>query len=150
MMENDKSIVNISKVDLRFSYLTKDRLLIKANEDVSEARPSSEPMATPLIWRYILLLKLNSIEEVAYFISSTNASCGIGGVVNVVKSSLSALEQIFLVSVNGTFVNKLVTKNVYYRYNIFISSYCFSTERTERLHQIPFKNRQKKRNDVVP
>jgi len=42
----------------------------------ANAGPSGEPMATPLICRCILLLKLNSTEEVASCINSTKMSRG--------------------------------------------------------------------------
>ena len=81
---------------------------------LARARPNGEAMATSSIWRYILLLKLNSAEKVAYSISSTNTSCGIGDVIIVVESSQSVLEQIFMVSVNGTFfVGDLKRTEVY-------------------------------------
>ena len=42
----------------------------------ANARPSGEPMVTPSICRYMLLLKLNSTEEVASCINSTKMSRG--------------------------------------------------------------------------
>ena len=107
MMENNKSIVSISEVDLRFSYLGKELFLVKASRDVSESSWTKLMVNSRLLHQsgdYIMLSKLNSTkeevayfimlsklnstkEEVAYFISSTNTSCGIGGVVIVVESS---------------------------------------------------------------
>ena len=68
------------------SYLRKQLFLIKAQKDVSEGL-SGETMATPSIWQYTLLFKLNSTEEVANSINSTNTFCGMGDVVNAVESS---------------------------------------------------------------
>jgi len=45
----------------------------------ANAGPSGEPMATPSICRYMLLLKLNSTEEVASCINSMKMSRGKGG-----------------------------------------------------------------------
>ena len=45
----------------------------------ANAGPSGEPMATPSICRYMLLLKLNSTEEVAICINSTKMSRGKDG-----------------------------------------------------------------------
>ena len=45
----------------------------------ANAGPSGEPMATPSICRYMLLLKLNSTEEVASCINSMKMSRGKDG-----------------------------------------------------------------------
>ena len=45
----------------------------------ANARPSGEPTATPSACRYVLLLKLNSTEEVASCIDWTKMSRGKGG-----------------------------------------------------------------------
>ena len=44
------------------------------NKDVSQSETSGDLIATPSVCLYIVLLKLNSTEEVALFINSTNAS----------------------------------------------------------------------------
>ena len=44
---------------------------------LAKAGPSGDPIATPSVCLFIVLLKLNSTEDVALFINSTNTSFGI-------------------------------------------------------------------------
>ena len=46
---------------------------------LAKAGPSGDPIATPSVCLYIVLLKLNSTEDVALFINSTNTSFGMSG-----------------------------------------------------------------------
>ena len=46
---------------------------------LAKAGPSGDPIATPSVCWYIVLLKLNSTEDVALFINSTNTSFGMSG-----------------------------------------------------------------------
>ena len=59
--------------------------------------PRGEPIATPSICRCIILIKLNSTEEVAVCISSTKTARGKGG--RVSSPSYRALAQMSMVSV---------------------------------------------------
>jgi len=72
----------------------------------ANARPSVEPMATPSICRYMLLLKLNSTEEVASCINSTKVSLGKDGFGKTLLLH-RASEQICMVSASGTLVKRL-------------------------------------------
>ena len=63
-------------------------------------------MATPSICRYMLLLKLNSTEEVASCINSTKMSCGKGGCGKTLLL-YRASAQICMVSASGTLVKRL-------------------------------------------
>ena len=72
----------------------------------ANAGPSGEPMATPSICRYMLLLKLNSIEEVASCINSTKMSRGKDGCGKTLLS-YRASAQICMVSASGTLVKRL-------------------------------------------
>ena len=49
------------------------------NKKVAKAGPSGDPIATPSVCLYIVLVKLNSTEDVAFFIYSTNTSFGMIG-----------------------------------------------------------------------
>jgi len=72
----------------------------------ANAGPSSEPMATPSIFRYMLLLKLNSTEEVASCINSMKMSRrkdGFGKTLLLYRAS----SQICMVSASGTLVKRL-------------------------------------------
>ena len=71
----------------------------------ANAGPSGEPMATPWICRYMLLLKLNSTEEVASCIDSTKMSRGKDGWGKSLLYRASA--QICMVSASGTLVKRL-------------------------------------------
>ena len=53
-----------------FSYLTK--ILAKAGS-------TGDPMATSPVCLYLVLLKLNSTEDMVFFINSTNTSFGMTG-----------------------------------------------------------------------
>ena len=46
---------------------------------LAKAGPSDDPIATPSVCLYMVLLKLNSTEDVALFINSTNTSFGMTG-----------------------------------------------------------------------
>ena len=46
---------------------------------LAKAGTSGDPIATPFVCLYIELLKLNSTENVALFINSTNTSFGMSG-----------------------------------------------------------------------
>ena len=46
---------------------------------LAKAGPSGDPIATPSVCLYMVLLKLNSTEDVALFINSTNTSFGMTG-----------------------------------------------------------------------
>ena len=70
------------------------------------AGPSGEPMATPSICRYMLLLKLNSTEEVASCINSTKMSCGKDGFGKTLLLYRASV-QICMVSASGTLVKRL-------------------------------------------
>ena len=67
--------------------------------------PRGEPIATRSICRCIILLKLNSTEEVAVCISSTKTARGKGGGVSSPLYRASA--QISIVSASGTLVKRL-------------------------------------------
>jgi len=73
---------------------------------LANAGPSCEPMVTPSICRYLLLLKLNSIEEMASCIDSTKMSRGKDG---FGKRLLlyRASAQICMVSASGTLLKRL-------------------------------------------
>ena len=66
-----------------------------------------EPIATPSICRCIVLLKLNSTEELAVCISSTKTARGKRGGVSSPLYRASA--QILIVSASGILVKKLQT-----------------------------------------
>jgi len=72
----------------------------------ANAGPSGEPMATLSICRYMLLLKLNSIDEVASCINSTKMSRGKDGFGKTLFL-YRASAQICMVSANGTFLKRL-------------------------------------------
>ena len=72
----------------------------------ANARPSGELMATPSICRYMLLLKLNSTEEVASYINSTKMSRGKDGFGKTLLL-YRASAQICMVSASGTLVKRL-------------------------------------------
>ena len=74
---------------------------------LAKAGPSGDPIATPSVCLYMVLLKLNSTEDVALFINSTNTSFGMTG--RELDWSWRASEQILMVSSRGTLVNKLDT-----------------------------------------
>jgi len=72
----------------------------------ANAGPSGEAMATPSICRYMLLLKLNSTEEVARCISSTKmlrGKDGFGKTLLLYRASV----QICVVSASATLVKRL-------------------------------------------
>ena len=46
---------------------------------LAKAGPSDDAIATPSVCLYIVLLKLNSTEDVALFINSTKRSHGMSG-----------------------------------------------------------------------
>ena len=72
----------------------------------ANAGPSGERMATPSICRYMLLLKLNSTEEVAICINSTKMSRGKDGCgKTLLLYRVSA--QVCMVSASGTLVKRL-------------------------------------------
>ena len=71
----------------------------------ANAGPNGEPIATPSICRYMLLLKLNSTEEVASCINSTKMSRGNDGYDKTLLYRASA--QICMVSTSGTLVKRL-------------------------------------------
>ena len=73
---------------------------------LANAGPSCEPMVTPSICRYLLLLKLNSIEEVASCINSTKMSRGKDGCGKTLLL-YRASAQICMVSASGTLVKRL-------------------------------------------
>jgi len=72
----------------------------------ANAGPSGEPMATPSICRYMLLLKLNSTEEVPSCINSTKMSRGKSGFGKTLLL-YRASAQICMVSASGTLVKRL-------------------------------------------
>jgi len=72
----------------------------------ANAGPSSEPMATPSICRYMLLLKLNSTEEVVSCINSTKMSRGKDGFGKTLLL-YRASGQICIVSASATLVKRL-------------------------------------------
>ena len=72
----------------------------------ANARPSGEPMVTPSICRYMLLLKLNSTEEVASCINSTKMSRRKDGFRKTLLLC-RASAQVCMVSARGTLVKRL-------------------------------------------
>ena len=72
----------------------------------ANAGPSGKPTATPSICRYMLLLKLNSTEEVASCINSTKMSRGKGGFGKTLLL-YRASARICMVSASGTLVKRL-------------------------------------------
>ena len=46
---------------------------------LAKAGPSGDSVATPSVCLYMVLLELNSTEDVALFINSTNSSFGMTG-----------------------------------------------------------------------
>ena len=74
---------------------------------LAKAGTSGDPMATSSVCLYMVLLKLNSTEDVALFINSTNTSFGMTDWES--DWSQEAFEQNLMVSSKETFVNKLDT-----------------------------------------
>ena len=72
---------------------------------LAKAVPSGDPIAIPSVCLYIVLLKLNSTEDVALFINLTDTSFGMSGWNS--DWSWRASEQILIVSSRETLVNKL-------------------------------------------
>ena len=70
--------------------------------------PSGDPIATPSVWQYISLLKLNCIADVAIVIKETKL---LFVIVKLLFSLNKTWAQMLIVSANGTFVNKLLTSN---------------------------------------
>ena len=69
--------------------------------------PRGELILTPSICQCIILLKLNSAEEVVVCISSTKIARGKGGEVS--SPLYRATAQISMVSASGTLVKRLQT-----------------------------------------
>ena len=74
---------------------------------LAKDEPRGKPIITPSIWRCVILLKVNSTEEVAVGISLTKIARGKGGGVSLPLYRASA--QISMVYASGTLVKKLQT-----------------------------------------
>ena len=79
VIEDGKRVVNISEVRWRLLRLRKNFSFYYSTKVLAKAGPSADPIATPFVCLYIVLLKLNSIEDVPLFINSTNTSFGMTG-----------------------------------------------------------------------
>ena len=78
VIKEGKRVVNISEVCWRLLRLRIQLFFIISNKDVSQSQTKwCGPIATLSVCLYIVLLKLNSIEDVALFINSTNMSFGM-------------------------------------------------------------------------
>ena len=73
----------------------------------ANAGPSGEHIATPSICLYIVLLKLNSTDDVALSISAINTAWGMGGAEE--RSLYKASAYMPIVSLRGTLINRLDT-----------------------------------------
>ena len=73
---------------------------------LAKAGPSGEPIATPSVCLYKILLKLNSTPDVALFISSMKTALEINGCASE-SSQYKASGQMLMVSSSGTFVKRL-------------------------------------------
>ena len=107
VVKNCKSIIDISIIHKRFVDSFEKQNLVISDKNVGKSGPRGEPIATPSICRCIILLKLNSTEEVAVCISSTKTARGKGG--GVSSPSYRASAQISIVSASGTLVKKQQT-----------------------------------------
>ena len=73
---------------------------------LAKAGPSGEPIATPSVCLYMMLLKLNSTPDVALFISSMKTALEISGCASE-SLQYKTSAQILMVSSSGTFVKRL-------------------------------------------
>ena len=94
-IEDHKSLFDISKwiKDFRVSEKSFSNNITKI---LAKPESGGDPIATTSIWLNIILLKLNSTEDVAFFTNSTNTSLRMSG--HVVDSSNRASEQISIAS----------------------------------------------------
>ena len=89
---------------------------------LAKAGRSGYPIPTPSVCLYMVLLKLNSTEDVALFINSTNTCFGMTGW--ELDWSQRASEQILMVSSRGTLVNKLDTSKEHTKTLGSMSRFC--------------------------
>ena len=77
---------------------------------LAKAGPSGEPIATPSVCLYMILLKLNSIPNVALFMTSMKTALEINGCASE-PMQYKASAKMLIVSSSGAFIKRLELSN---------------------------------------